>query len=410
MSFTGKGGVFRNLVLAGAAAALAACAGSPARVPVSQDEIDAYLADKPADMRGVLTGVVAEPEEDRVRNQLRAGLAALEAGHDDLAAGLFDDALLTIEAIYGGDERAEAARGMFSAEDRKIFRGEPYERAMAYYYRGVLYLMEEDYENARASFRSGFLQDGMAEEEEFRQDFSLLAFLEGWASQCNGDRGLADEAFALAREGNAGVRRPGRRENLLVLADLGSAPVKYTDGEYDELLKIRRGEGKTGSAAVRLAGMSRPLPNAEDIARQAMTRGGREFDHVLANKAVFKEEVADAAEAAEAAALGALATAQVGQAMGDYDMAMAGSIAALTSSLFAIGAQVASDSTETAADIRQWDNLPGMVFYGAYRIDGPASPPSISITGVDRAGMTRHGGGEACRIAWIRAPSAAARI
>ena len=125
---------------------------------------------------------------------------------------------------------------------------------------------------------------------------------------------------------------------------------------------------------------------------------------------MFKEEAADAAEAAEAAALGALATAQVGQAMGDYDMAMAGSIAALTSSLFAIGAQVASDSTETAADIRQWDNLPGMVFYGAYRIDGAASPPSISITGVDRAVMTRHGGGEACRIAWIRAPSAAARI
>ena len=397
---------FRTLVAAVAAVALlAGCGGSSG---VSQDEIDAYLADKPSDMRGVLTGVIAEPEEDRVRHQLRAGLAAMEAGHDALAAGLFDDALLTIEAIYGGDERAASARGMFSAEDSKTFRGEPYERAMAYYYRGVLYLMAADYENARASFRSGFLQDGMAADEEFRQDFSLLAFLEGWSSQCNGDGGLADEAFALAREGDSGVRRPGRRDNLLALADLGPAPVKYADGEHDELLKIRRGEGGTGSAAVRLAGSTRRLANAEDIARQAMTRGGREFDHVLASKAVFKEDAADAAAAGQAVAAGGLAAAQVGQAMGDHDLAMAGAVGGLVGSLFSIGAEIASDATEAAADTRQWDNLPGMVFYGTFRVDGDASPPSISVSGVARAGATRHGGGEACRVAWVRAPSAAA--
>ena len=398
---------FRNLVVAVAAGAvLAGCGGSSGRV--SQDEIDGYLADKPADMHPVLTGVIAEPEEDRVRHQLRAGLAAMEAGHDDLAARLFDDALLTIEAIYGGDERAEAARGMFSAEDSKTFRGEPYERAMAYYYRGVLYLMDEDYENARASFRSGFLQDGMAADEEFRQDFSLLAFLEGWASQCNGDRDLADEAFALAREGDSGIRRPGPRDNLLALADLGPAPVKYADGEHDELLKIRRGKGATGAAAARLAGATRRLANAEDIARQAMTRGGREFDHVLASKAVFKEDAADAADAGRAVAAAGIAASQIGQAMGDHDLAMGGAVGGIVGGLFSIGAQMASDSTEAAADVRQWDNLPDKVFYGTFRVDGESSPPSISVSGVGGAGATRHGGGEACGVAWIRAPSAAA--
>ena len=94
--------------------------------------------------------------------------------------------------------------------------------------------------------------------------------------------------------------------------------------------------------------------------------------------------------------------------MGDHDLAMAGAVGGLVGSLFSIGAQMASDSTEAAADTRQWDNLPGMVFYGTFRVDDAASPPSISVSGVGRAGATRHGGGEACRVAWVRAPSAAA--
>ena len=48
---------------------------------------------------------------------------------------------------------------------------------MAYYYRGVLYLRDGDYENARASFKGGMLQDGFAEEEQNRSDFALLSFL-----------------------------------------------------------------------------------------------------------------------------------------------------------------------------------------------------------------------------------------
>ena len=405
MSSTGSLSTFRVPILAAvAAAALAGCGGSPGQV--SQDEVNAYLADKPAGLHKVLTGVVAEPAGNRVRNQLRAGLAAMEAGHDDLAARLFDDALLTIEAVYGGDERAKEARGMFSAEHGKVFRGEPYERAMAYYYRGVLYLMDEDYENARASFRSGFLQDGMAASEEHRQDFSLLAFLDGWASLCNGDGDMADNAFALVSDG--GGARPGPGDNMLALADLGPSPVKYTAGEYGELLKIRRGKGATGSAAVQLAGGAKPLTNSEDIAWQAMTRGGREFDSVLANKTVFKEDAAAAADTAQAVAAGGVVAAQVGQAIGDYDMGAAGSVIGLAGSLFSIAADIAAESTETAADVRQWDNLPGKVFYGTFRVDGAASPPSISVSGVGNAGATRHGGGEACRVAWIRAPSAEA--
>lgn len=49
-------------------------------------------------------------------------------------------ALLTIEPVYAGDEKAEQARSTFTAEDHKTLRGEPHERTMAFYHRGTHYL------------------------------------------------------------------------------------------------------------------------------------------------------------------------------------------------------------------------------------------------------------------------------
>ena len=104
-----------------------------------------------------------------------------------------------IEAIYADNAKAEAARSKFTKENAKDFKGEPYERAMAYYYRGLAYLAEGDYENARASFKGGMLQDTLAANEKYNADFASLAFLEGWSSQCMGRKDAAASAFAEAR-------------------------------------------------------------------------------------------------------------------------------------------------------------------------------------------------------------------
>ena len=77
----------------------------------------------------------------------------------------------------------------------KHFKGEPYERAMSYYYRGLLYMLEEDYENARACFKAGIIQDAFAEENQNRCDFALLLFLEAFCSLKLGDQELAKAAL-----------------------------------------------------------------------------------------------------------------------------------------------------------------------------------------------------------------------
>ena len=55
----------------------------------------------------------------------------------------------------------------------------------------LAYLAEGDYENARASFKGGMLQDTLAADEKFNADFASLAFLEGWSSHCMGRKDAA---------------------------------------------------------------------------------------------------------------------------------------------------------------------------------------------------------------------------
>src|ERR1051325_4187510 len=120
------------------------------------------------------------PARDQVLWQYRAGLAALRRGQHDLARRYFDDAIARISNIFGKDESASKARGYFAAEARKTFIGEPYERAMAYFYRGILYWQDGEPDNARACFRSGQLMDSDTEEKSFAGDYVLFDYLDGY--------------------------------------------------------------------------------------------------------------------------------------------------------------------------------------------------------------------------------------
>ena len=381
--------------------------------PTTTAEVDPglvsdYLADKPQELHSVYEPVVTEGARNQVLHRLRAGLAAMEAGHHALAATTFDEALLTIETIYGDSETAAKARGKFSAEDRKVFRGEPYERAMAYYYRGVLYLMEGDYENARASFRSGFLQDSLAEQEKFRGDFTLLAFLEGWASQCNGNGDLARKTYADAKEQRSELALPLTKDNVLVLTELGYAPVKWADGSHKELLKIKANDqsrAEPATVSYRSEGAeSRKLPNVESVLWQAQTRGGREFDHVLAGKVKFKEGMAEGAEAAAVTAGVATSMSAIHSAMGDQEAAMNMAGLGAISGLLSFGMSQASEATKPTADTRQWDTLPEEVVYGTYRAGDPPPVPMIQLGGAT-VSSPGFGGAGRCRVAWMRARS-----
>ncbi|MBK1667248.1 hypothetical protein CKO28_04220 [Rhodovibrio sodomensis] len=396
-----------------AATALSGCAATQPHereIEVPQAEMQSYLSDKPGELHRLYAKVLTQGERNAVLNHMRAGLAAMQIGAWEVAERSFDQALLGIETVYADSEQAEEARSTWVKENYKAFKGEPYERMMAYYYRGLLYLREGDYENARASFKGGLLQDTLAQQETYSQDVALLAYLSGWASHCSHDPGLAFQAFEEAQEYNAELDPPADDANLLLVGETGLAPRKVAVGAYDEALAFARAEG-FGDTAVEIdiaaadteAARKVQLTEAEDVFFQANTRGGRQIGQILEGQARFK----GASDAAGDAAIQGGAAAMSYGAYSDSNNAMAAGLAVMAAGLIAKGISAA---TRPEADLRAWDNLPDRVHLAAVEADRMPQQVTARFIGTGGATMARTTApvtqAGPCAIAWTRAHSA----
>jgi hypothetical protein len=112
-----------------------------------------------------------------------------------------------------------------------------------------------------------------------------------------GDIQLADAAYGEVQNLRPDFVRPNPEDNCLIIAETGKAPRKLADGVGHYELKLFRGKGFSDvAAAVTVAGQNTPMFAAEDVAWQAMTRGGRPIDHILKGKVVFKQTHEQAGE------------------------------------------------------------------------------------------------------------------
>jgi tetratricopeptide (TPR) repeat protein len=326
----------------------------------------ADLADEMAKMRSA-------PSRDVPLYTMQAGVAAFAEGQRGQAADLFDTALTGIESMYANTENATRARSLWYEEGAKEFKGEPYERAMAYYYRGLLYLGAGDYENARASFRGGLLQDAFAEEQQFRSDFAMLMVLEGWANQLNGDAALAREAYDEAGKLRPKWHKPAADANVLVVAELAGSPRKLGDGIGNSEIVYRRPKRTPERHAVlTVNGKPLALELVEDVYFQAATRGGRPIDRVIEGKASFASTSGEVGSVlAGVASEGSLIAAANGGGGGRALGAVA-AIGAISSIL--------SANVKPRADVRYWANLPETLHVAALRLDGDPGAVKVDLT------------------------------
>ncbi len=163
----------------------------PQKIYNSYKKID----NKPEELQDLYVSYLADEKRNEVLNLMNLSLYAYQKGYYNDAKLAFDKVLLNIESTYSEDESSEKAKSLWYGEDEKRFIGEPYERSMAYFYRGLLYLKDKDYENARASFKGGLLQDARSEDNQHQSDFKTLLLLEALSSRLNNDEELYNESL-----------------------------------------------------------------------------------------------------------------------------------------------------------------------------------------------------------------------
>jgi len=300
--------------------------------------------------------IVNGPPRDKVLWQYRTAAAAMRHGKFDVAKPVLDDSLLTLGGIYGKDADARKARGYFHAEAKKTFIGEPYERAMAYFYRGILYWMDGEPDNARACFRSAEFEDGDAEDKKYAGDWVLPDYLDGLATtKLAGD---GSDALKRARANSKNITLPdyNTRANVLFFLEFGPGPLKYAGGQYGEQLRIRTRPSSVVAARIRTGAVNLDVAPTDDVNFQATTRGGRVMDHVLGNKAVFKSATDTFGDAAIISGAILASGPRRGRKDATDEVGAGLLLAGLASKIF-------SAATTPESDARTWDNLPQFISF-----------------------------------------------
>lgn len=360
-----------------AVVALSGCATTPERPYVH------YTGDPVVDGNAHLA---IAPERDKALWSYRVAASAIRRGEYDEARARLDDALARSAAALAPNSEAAKSRRLFGREETKPFAGESYERIMGNYYRGLIYWRDGEPDNARALFRTGEFIDGDATDKTYAGDWVLLDYLDGFVTRKlagDGSDALVRARAAAQAQGRATPPDYDPQANVLLFVDYGPGPRKYPSGEYGELLKIAVDDSPVASARLAVDGREIDLPPYDDIGWQATTRGGRVMDHILGNKAVFKQNTDTLGDVA---LVGAVGTSAFGTGKDSQNVALG---------LAAVGliSKIASAATQTEADTRMWDNLPRYLSFGALRLppgDYPATLTFYSPAGRILPGRTQQ--------------------
>jgi hypothetical protein len=317
--------------------------------------------------------IASGPAKDRVLWEYRVAAAEMRRFQYAEAKRMLDDALLTIGGPAVNDKSAKKARSYFSEESKKTFHGEPYERVMAYFYRGILYWMDGEVDNARACFRSAQIEDSDTENKQYAADYVLLDYLDGLATvKLAGDG--SDALKRAAAESKFGSPPPyNPKVNTLFFVEFGQGPTKYATGEYNQELRFFPGRSVAQSVSIKVDTVNLGLRPYDDLTFQATTRGGRVMDHVLANKAVFKTATDVAGNVALIGGLGMAAAGHGSVEEAGLGLAAAGLIS-----------KIVSGVTTPAADTRSWDNLPQFLSFAAVEL--PPGQHTATVEFLDASG------------------------
>lgn len=295
-----------------------------------------------------LKSLANKNNKDVVLYHLALTSSAMKSGDWALAE---KSSLAAQQIMWSDAGKGKGVASLASSEAIKIFKGEPFEKAMAAIYNGIMYFNRQDYDNARASFSKALL--AMAQKkEESRQDFALGYFLLAKTFLKQGERDNAKITLEKASkiypyEKTLFNLELLEQSNALFLLEFGPAPIKKPTGPGNSLIEWVRPSYVEKAAQVYLDAQYY-LNSVEivDLTKQAASKGSTGKDTIQAVKGTAREVSAiTTAIAADAASRGNK-----------------------TAGWVALGAGLFTLANRSDADTRQWQFLPDIIHAAMGRI------------------------------------------
>ena len=361
---------------------------SDGSTPQSRRAVQAFLLGEPVSAQRQFTAMAQKPDQNYVLNNLRLGASALAAHDFDEAEAALVRAYEVLNATRVNDPGRRAAAVLFD-EKIKIWRGEPYERAVANLYLGLIYYEQGDYQNARGAFENALfkLRDYGSEQQiksgdytTVENDFAIALLLLG---RCWEKLGSPDNA--QAQWAQLDQMRPDAREllqrtrdpltNVMVVVDFGFGPRKTT--EFDgSIVRFYPSPGEVGQIPRPVVRVNGSEPHSTtplfDTVMMAQDRKWQSIDTIR----VFKSGLGTALIAG-----GAITT---GYGLNRDD----GNTALIGLGLMAAGLLAKASSQ---ADLRQWEMVPRTTFVIPLRVE--PGPFELDIDFPDSPGLRQRWSG-----------------
>ncbi|HEX8521075.1 MAG TPA: hypothetical protein VF669_02385 [Tepidisphaeraceae bacterium] len=327
-----------------------------------------------------LRPLAKKTNENFVLNNVRLGSIALANYDLDAAENAFLAAYEVINST-GVNNGGRTLGAVLVDEKVKVWKGEPYERAMVNFYLGVIYYMRHDYNNARAAFENALfkLRDYAGDDEknykEHENNFSPAILMLGKSFQRLGRDDLAQANFdklppMLKTLGNPQLNE---QSNLLLVIDFGYGPRKVTDfdGAMVGLAPTPLEAGPIARPIVRVDGAYQSLEGVNyppvDLLALAQDRKWQSMDTFRTLKS-------------------AIGTGMIIGGGVEGLRGITGSGARQRTDLMVSGALIAGGlllKATSQADVRQWELLPRTVYILPMKVAPGKHEISVQFPGAD---------------------------
>jgi tetratricopeptide (TPR) repeat protein len=351
--------------------------------PEAQRGVNDYFVGDYRRARDVFRPFAGKTDEDYVLNNVRLGSASLVDYDLGEAEAAFYRAYEVINSVNVNDAGRSSA-AVLLAEKLKVWKGEPFERAMTNFYLGVIYYINQDYSNARAAFENALFklrdygENGTKGDQykELESNFSIAYIMLGKCWLKLGNEEKARDMFARVASLRSDLKNlvdwdRMQRGNVLLIVDYGKGPQKVL--EYDnsnvtfaphptQVGPVPQPTLRVNGQVVHVNGVG---PAPVDLLAMAQDRRWQSIDTIR----VFKSVVGTGLMA-------------VGAYQGTKEHPDGGSAAAF----LIAGALLKATAT---GDVRHWEMLPRSVFIVPLIL--PPGKHNVAVTFNDGSGQTWRG-------------------